>query len=261
MTNFTTLLFDIRDRVALITLNRPKAANGVNLKLASELSDAAAHCEKNADIRAVIITGSGRFFSAGGDIKEMASHGDNVGPGIKALADQLHIAMSTFARMKAPVIIAVNGMAAGAGFSLAISGDLVIASDSSAFMMAYSKAGLSPDGGSTYNLPRLIGLRRTKALMLTNRQLTAQEALEWGLINEVVSSETLLERALELASSLATGPLGANGAIKRLLLETYINDYEAQMDLESHEISNCAASKDGREGVSAFMEKRPPDFE
>ena len=97
--------------------------------------------------------------------------------------------------------------------------------------------------------------------MLTNRQLTAQEALEWGLVNEVVSSETLMERALELASSLATGPLGANGAIKRLLLETYTNDYEAQMDMESNEISNCAASKDGREGVSAFMEKRPPDFE
>jgi len=261
MSEFVSILFDVRDRLAIITLNRPKAANGVNLSLATELAQTATRCEENADIRAVIITGSGRFFSAGGDIKEMASYDDNVGAGIKALADQLHIAMSSFARMKAPVIVAVNGMAAGAGFSLAISGDLVLASDSSAFVMAYSKAGLCADGGSTYNLPRLIGLRRTKELMLTNRQLSATEALEWGLVNALVEPENLMDRAMELANSLADGSIGAHGAIKNLLLTAFDNDYETQMELEGVAISECAASKDGREGVSAFLDKRAPEFE
>jgi len=158
------------------------------------------------------------------------------------------------------VIVAVNGMAAGAGFSLAISGDIVLASNKAAFVMAYTKAGLSPDGSSSYYLPRLIGLRRAQELMFTNRQLSATEAYEWGLINEVVDTDMLLKKAINIASELANGSVAANAAVKKLLLSSFENSLETQMEIEGREISERAKSDDGREGISAFIEKRKPDF-
>ena len=261
MASYETIEFETKGRVALITLNRPDAANGLNAKLARELADIAGLCKSNSDIRAVVLTATGRFFCAGGDIKEMASHGDSVGPEIKNLADDLHEAISAFARMDAPLIIAVNGMAAGAGFSLAVSGDLVIASESAGFMMAYTNAGLSPDGSSSYYLPRLIGLRRTQELMLTNRKLSADEARDWGLINEVVPANKLLDRAMKLAEGLAAGALKSHAAVKKLLLLSQHNSLEDQMEFEGQTIRDCAVSPDGREGIAAFTEKRKPEFE
>lgn len=258
---FETLTLDIKDRIAVITLNRPEGANGINYQLACDLAAAAKQCDIDQSIKAVVLTGAGRFFSAGGDVKEMAAAGDKAGQAVKALADNLHMATATFARMDAPVIVAVNGMAAGAGFSLAIAGDLVVASEKAAFVMAYTKAGLSPDGSSSYYLPRLIGLRKTQELMLTNRQLSAQEALDWGLINEVVEADALMDRAMDIAGGLAKGSLGSNAAIKKLLLVSFQNGPETQMELEGREISTRAASKDGREGITAFVEKRKPKFE
>ena len=260
MTDYQTLKFDVDDRVALITLNRPDAANGLNLTMASELASVAKSCDFDKNIRAVILTGEGKFFSAGGDIKTMASFGDDVGRNIKVLADDLHAALSTFARMSAPVIIAVNGMAAGAGFSLAIGGDIVLADPKAKFVMAYTRAGLSPDGGSTYVLPRLIGLRRTQELMLLNRQLSAAEAYDWGLVNQVTEPDALLDTAKKIAADFVSGPPDANAAVKRLLLETFNNDFETQMELEGRTIAQCAGSDDGREGIAAFIEKRRPDF-
>jgi len=261
MSNFETIEFATQNRVAIITLNRPDAANGLNAKMASELVAIAGQCKSDPNIRAVILTANGRFFCAGGDVKEMASHGDNVGPEVKSLADNLHIAISTFSRMDAPLIIAVNGMAAGAGFSLAMSGDLVISSQAAGFMMAYTNAGLSPDGSSTYFLPRLIGLRRTQELMLTNRKLSADEAQDWGLINQVIEADKLQDEAMRIAQRLAEGALKSHSAVKKLLLMSYENSLEDQMDLESQTISDCAVSPDGREGISAFTEKRKPDFQ
>lgn len=261
MTDYQTLEFDVKDRVAEITLSRPKAANGMNLKMAADLADAAKRCDAAPEIRAVIVTGSGAFFSAGGDIKAMASFGDDVSRQIKILADDLHMAISTFARMEAPVVTAVNGMAAGAGFSLAIGGDIVLADPAAKFVMAYTRAGLSPDGGSSYMLPRLIGLRRTQELMLLNRQLSADEAYDWGLVTQIVETGALMEQARKIASDLASGPVGANAAVKRLLLETFTNGLETQMEIEGRGISRCAGSRDGREGIAAFIEKRRPQFE
>lgn len=260
MKSLKSVKFEIRNHVAVISLSRPNEANGVNFCLANELALVAKECDNNSTIRAVILTGTGRFFCAGGDIKEMASDGDKRGMKIKDLADHLHIAISTFARMKAPVIIAVNGMAAGAGFSLAMCGDIVLASEKAAFLMAYTKAGLSPDGGASYYLPRLIGLRRTQELMLTNRQLSAAEAHDWGLINEVVKADKLLDRAISIANGLASGSVGANAAVKKLLLCSFGNTLETQMEIEGREISERANSEDGKEGISAFVEKRNPDF-
>ncbi len=260
MANFETIRFETEDRVAIITLNRPKSANGLNAKMASELAQVAKLCKEEPDIRAIVLTALGRFFCAGGDIKEMASHGDMVGAEIKSLADDLHKTISIFSRMDAPVIMAVNGMAAGAGFSLAVSSDLVIASQAASFMMAYTNAGLSPDGSSTYFLPRLIGLRRTQELMLTNRKLSADEAHDWGLINKVVPADEVFDTAMNLAKKLASGSIKSHGAIKKLLLLSYQLSLEDQMELEGQTISDCAVSPDGREGILAFTEKRKAEF-
>ncbi|MEP6343790.1 MAG: enoyl-CoA hydratase-related protein [Maricaulaceae bacterium] len=256
-----TLEFKIVDRVAVISLNRPEAANGINKLLASELTYVAKQCDNDSAVKAILLTGKGRFFSAGGDIKEMASYGADLGAKIKDLADDLHTAISTFSRMRAPVVVAVNGMAAGAGFSLSITGDIVLASDKASFMMAYTKSGLSPDGSASYFLPRLVGLRRAQDLMLTNKKLSAQQALEWGLITEVVEDDKLMERAMEVAKTLADGSVNANSAVKKLLLQSFNNSLETQMEIEGRAISKCARSNDGREGIAAFIAKRKPIFE
>jgi 2-(1,2-epoxy-1,2-dihydrophenyl)acetyl-CoA isomerase len=179
---------------------------------------------------------------------------------VKGLADGLHRAMSLFARMDALLVIGVNGVAAGAGFSLAVSGDLVVAAESAKFTMAYTRAGLSPDGGASYYLPRLIGLRRTQELMLTNRTLTAAEALEWGLVNQVVPDADVPAAIAEIAGTFAAGPKISNAHVKKLLLVTYNHRVEEQMATESSFISACADSPDGQEGMAAFLGKRAPNY-
>jgi 2-(1,2-epoxy-1,2-dihydrophenyl)acetyl-CoA isomerase len=246
--------------IEVITLNRPDAANGLNPLMARELADAAAGCDHDPSVKVVVLTATGRFFSAGGDVKAMAGFGDRTAAGIKSLADDLHRAVSTFARMAAPLVVAVNGVAAGAGFSLALLGDLVLAGDTAAFTMAYTSVGLSPDGSSSYFLPRLIGLRRAQELMLTNRKLSAAEALDWGLVTRVVPDADLMAETLALATTLARGSSDSNAAIKRLLLETFTNPLETQMELEGRTIAGCAGSANGREGIAAFVEKRRPDY-
>lgn len=261
MTQYETLIVERIGRVERITLNRPDAAHGLNLTMARELATAARRCDRDADVRAVLITATGRFFCAGGDLKEMEAHADDPGLFIKELADTLHRATSSFGRMDAPVIVAVNGVAAGAGFSLAIGGELVLAAESSKFTSAYTKAGLSPDGSSSYMLPRLVGLRRAQELMLTNRVLSSGEALEWGLVTQVVPDDQLADVALEAATAIAAGSKGAQAAVKQMLLATYANGLEAQIELEGRLIAACAASSDGAEGRAAFIAKRAPKFD
>jgi 2-(1,2-epoxy-1,2-dihydrophenyl)acetyl-CoA isomerase len=261
MCSYETLIYTKSEKVATITLNRPNDANSLNRTMSEELADAAQNIDSDLSIKSVILSGSGKFFCSGGDVKAMSELGNGATKEIKRIADNLHTAISTFARMKSPVIVAVNGIAAGAGFSLAIMGDLVIASESSNFTMAYTKVGLSPDGSSSFYLPRLVGVRKAQELMFTNKNLTAQEALEWGLINRTVPDNQLLAEAKSLAKIFSTGSSGSNSAIKKLLLQTFSNGLETQMGLESHLISECAGSKDGIEGVKAFIEKREPNFE
>lgn len=258
MTDFETLTLSRSGSIASIVLNRPDAANGMNDTLTRELAVAAAACDTD-ETKVVTITGAGRFFSAGGDLKSMAA-APEPGAFVKGIADDLHRALSTFARMDAVVITSVNGTAAGAGFSLAVTGDLVLAAASAKFTMAYTKAGLSPDGSSSYYLPRLIGLRRTQELMLTNRTLSAAEALDWGLLTEVVPDEELAARTQAVASQMAATSRTSNGAVKRLLLGTYRTGLEEQMELESQCIRDSARSADGQEGIAAFVAKRPPTF-
>lgn len=258
MTDYQTLAFEKTGAIARITLNRPDAANGMNGTMTRELADVAARCD-NAATKVVVITGAGRFFCAGGDLKDF-SVAESRGSHVKGVADDLHRAVSSFARMDAVVITAVNGTAAGAGFSLAVTGDLVLAADSASFTMAYTRVGLSPDGSASYFLPRLIGITKTKELMLTNRTLTAQEAAEWGLVTEVVPVDGLAARADELATQMAATSAGSNGGVKALLLDTFGNGLEQQMELESRLIARRADSADGREGVDAFLAKRKAEF-
>lgn len=260
MSEYQTINFSTAEGLATITLNRPDDANGLNPVMASELRRAAKACEEDQSIKVVVLTGSGRFFCAGGDVKAMADAGQGAGLIIKNMADELHGAVSTLARMKAPLITAINGTAAGAGFSMAIAGDLAIAAESAVFTMAYSQIGLSPDGSSTYFLPRLVGMRKAQELMFTNRKLTAQEAVDWDLITKVVADDTLEAEVEKLAARFLSGSPESNAAIKRMLLQTFNNGLETQMEIEGRQIADCARSENGQEGIASFVEKRKPKF-
>lgn len=258
MTDFETLKFAQSGAVTSIVLDRPEAANGINDTLTRELAEAAALSD-TVTTKVVTLTSTGKFFCAGGDLKALSA-APSPGAYVKGMADDLHRAMSTFARMDAVLITAVNGVAAGAGFPLGVSGDLVLAAESSSFTMAYTKAGLSPDGGSSYILPRLIGLRRTQELMITNRVLSAAEAHAWSLVTTVVPDAELPAKLEELAARIAAGARNSNAVVKKLLLTTYASVFEEQLEREAEWIRDNADSADGKEGVAAFLGKRKAEF-
>lgn len=259
--SYETISLEVADAVATLTLDRPSAANTINPRMARELYEAAIICDDDPAIRAVVITGSGSMFCAGGDLQAFRDIGDGLKSGLKDMTGYLHGAISRLARMDAPLVAAVNGMAAGAGFSLAVAADLAIAKESAAFVMAYTNAGLAPDGSSTFFLPRRIGDRRARELMLTNRRLTAREAVDWGVINQAVADDAFDGVVAGLARTLASGPTQAYGAVKALLNETFEHGLESQMELEARAIASMADTADGREGIAAFLDKRKPQFE
>jgi 2-(1,2-epoxy-1,2-dihydrophenyl)acetyl-CoA isomerase len=257
---YSTILFEVNNHVARITMNRPEAANALNAEMAKDMMHAALHCSEDPAIRAVILTGAGRLFSGGGDLKSFAAQGDNMPYHLKEVTTYLHAAVSRFTRMDAPIIAAVNGTAGGAGMSLCCFCDLVLAAESAKFTMAYTRVGLTPDGSSTYFLPRIVGLKRALELTLTNRLLTAQEALEWGIVTKVVPDANLQAEADALAAQLATAATGALGSAKRLLHSGWSETLETQMELETQSIAARAQTADGREGIAAFIEKRAAKF-
>jgi 2-(1,2-epoxy-1,2-dihydrophenyl)acetyl-CoA isomerase len=249
---------ETRGPVALIRLNRPESANTINLQTAMDLLAAAMTCSRNNNVRAVVLTGAGRNFCFGGDLHAIASEGVDGGY-LRELTGYLHSAISHFVRMDPPVIAAVNGTAAGAGVGLTAMADLAICGTSSKFNLSYTGVGLTPDAGTSLLLPRVIGARRTMELLLLNRPLLASQALEWGLVNEVVEDDSLLNRAMELAGQLADGATGAFGQTKRLVAHS-LGTLESHMTLESETIASQASTVDGVEGIRAFLEKRKPDF-
>jgi len=257
---YETILYEVTDGVARITLNRPEAGHAVNLALAHELLEASIHASEDPDVRAVILDASGTVFGFGGDLKYFDSQSARIGACLKETTAYLHAAISRLHRLNSPVVVAVQGMAAGAGFSLSLIGDIVLAAKSAQFKMAYTAAGLSPDGGSSYFLPRVVGMRRAMELMLTNRTLSAEEALDWGIVTRVVEDDDLADEATKLARKLASGPTRAYGGVKRLLASSFQQSVEAQMEDETRTIAELAQSEDGREGLDAFLNKRKPDF-
>ena len=254
-----TVQVETRGAVTLVTLNRPDSGNALNLQMAMDLLAAAMTCARNSAVRAVVLSGAGRHFCFGGDLRAMASRDSAADDYIRELTTYLHAAISRFVRMDAPVIAAVNGTAAGAGVGLVAMADLAVCARSARFNLAYTKAGLTPDAGTTFLLPRTLGVKRTMELLLLNRSLAAAEAQGWGLVNEVVADEQLLPRALEIAETLAQGANGAFGATKRLIAHS-LGACESQMVLESETIAAHAVGAEGAEGIRAFLEKRPPQF-
>jgi 2-(1,2-epoxy-1,2-dihydrophenyl)acetyl-CoA isomerase len=247
--------------LARLTLNRPEAANAIDQATAEALDDAASVLVDAEGVRAVLLTGAGPRFCAGGDVRAFADAGDELDRALEALLHRLHLAVTKLALLEAPVVAAVQGSAAGAGLSLLAGADLVLASSSAKLVMAYTGIGLVPDGGSTWYLPRIVGMQRALDLALTNRVLSADEACAWGLVSRVVADDALTEEAESLARSLAQGPTGALGAAKRLLRLSLTRDLESQLAHEAEFMVVAGESDDGREGVAAFVEKRPPRFQ
>ena len=242
--DFDTITLKIENGIGHITLRRPDNANALNATMAHELLNATIACDVDSSVRVVLLDAEGKMFCAGGDLGGFAAAGDDLAGVIKRMVVDLHGAISRLARMQAPVIASVQGAAAGAGFSLAMACDLVIAARTAKLTMAYTRAGLVPDGSSTFFLPRLIGRRRTLELMLLNPSLTAEAAHEWGLVTR----------------HIAQGPTGAYAAAKRLVLASSNETLESQMELEAAAIAAAATGPDGREGVRAFLDKRAPTF-
>jgi 2-(1,2-epoxy-1,2-dihydrophenyl)acetyl-CoA isomerase len=256
----STVTYEVSDRVAYVTLNRPEGGNAMNLQLGRDLLDAARRCEADQSVRAVVLTGAGKSFCFGGDLRGMLEEsGDNLGGYLRELTADLHDAILRFTHMDAPVIAAVNGTAAGAGIGLVAMADLTVAAEGARFSLAYTGVGLTPDGSTSWFLPRAIGYKRAMELVLTNRVLSATEALNWGLVNQVVPNGEALNVATELALKLARGPRHAFGKAKRLMGSSM--ELARQLDDESRTIAAQGPSSEGREGIQAFLEKRPPRYE
>ena len=258
---YSFLTFDVEDGVGLIRLNRPTDGNAIILEMARELLDVATFCDEDSAVRAVILTGNGKMFCAGGDLKVFAAQGEKVSLYLKETTQALHAAISRFNWMDAPVLGAINGTAAGGGFSLALTTDIAIAAESAKFTMAYTKIGLVPDGSSSYFLARLVGLRRAKEMALLNPVLSARQAMEWGLVNQVVADDQVLTSALKTAQQWAKGPTRSFGETKRLILSGATESLESQMEKESRAMAAMAGSADGHEGLAAFIAKRSPRFQ
>ena len=253
---YTQLLFEVRDSVASITLNRPEILNALNLELARDLMNVAMECSGNRDVRAVVLSGAGSAFCAGGDLKSFAAQGERLPAYVTEVATYLHAAVSYLTRMQAPVIAAVQGSAAGAGMSLACACDLICAGP-----YPYTRIGFTPDGSLTYFLSRAVGMKRALELTLLNRTLSAEEAYHWGIVTSIAPDDSMLAQAEALAKRLAMGPTLAFGTTKRLLHQGWNESLETQMTDETQAISAMAASSDGQEGIAAFLGKRPAHFE
>jgi len=257
---YETIRFSVEDGVAQIVLARPKQANTVTIAFSEEFNDAVEKCKSDANVRAVLLSSEGPIFSAGGDLAGFAAYGEELPKKMQEMLASFHASLKTLSEMDAPLIVAVSGVAAGAGFSMVLSASMVLASAQARFTVAYTGAGLTPDGSSTFFLPKIVGLRRAEELMLTNRQLSAEEALDWGIVNQLTDETELLEKALKTAKRIAKGPTKAFGNVRRLLVSGFNAELAVQLDREGESIVDMTQTDDGKEGIAAFLEKRQPVF-
>lgn len=254
----SSVLYEVNDSVATVTLNRPDSLNSLTVEMKEELLDTLRRAGEEA--RAVVLTGAGRAFCVGQDLRE---HADNLAQG-KGLDDTVrrHYNQIVLAirEMPAPVIAAVNGVAAGAGAAFAFACDLRVAADQASFSMAFTQIGLTADSGSSWTLPRLVGLGRATELLLLAEPVSAEYALQIGLVNRVVPSDTLVDNATELATRLASGPTTAYGAVKGALAYSSVLKFDEALELEARLQEECAETQDHLAATRAFLDKEQPTF-
>lgn len=255
----STIQVKIENKIAFITLNRPEVFNSFNREMALALQGVLDDCDKNEEVRAIVLTGNGKAFCAGQDLKEVTS--PELNPGFKKILEEHYNPIITRIRkIKKPVIGAINGVAAGAGANIALACDIVIAHEKVSFIQAFSLIGLVPDSGGTYFLPRIIGFQKALALAMLGDKIGAEEAEKLGMIYKCVPSEEFEEIINKLAIKLANMPTKALGMIKELFNKSMTNTLEEQLDMESKYQIEAAQSEDYAEGVTAFIEKRKPNF-
>lgn len=246
--------------IALVTLNRPKFYNAFDLDMIQDMAARLIALAMDQDVMGVVITGEGKVFCAGGDLKWVTGFGRSYGEAFHELAARYHQAILEIRRMPKPVVAAINGLAAGGGFSLALACDFRIMEAPAVLRQAYTSNGLSIDGGGTFTLPRIIGLARALEVAAFDRPIDAETALSWGLVTEVAEDGEAVKRAMELVQEMRTGSLSSFAASKKLMSDSFDTSFEAQLEKEREALSRCADLPNGHEGVSAFLEKRNPVF-
>ena len=249
----------VADGIATITLTRASAGNAMNMAFMDELYDAASAVADDKAVRTILLESEGRNFCVGGDLKELGQE-DHDGRHMRMLAGRLHEGLKLLVAQRAPIVVAVQGAAAGAGLSLVALADIAIAARSASFVMAYAGIGLTADGGATWLLPRVIGLKRTQEMAFTSRRLSAEEAEKYGLVTRVVEGAALAEQARATAAKIAAGPTAAFGAVRRLLSAQSGAALVDHLDAELDAITIARASDEANEGIAAFLERRAPLF-
>ena len=247
-------------KILEITLNRPDAYNALNLEMMHMLADALSLGARDDAIQGVLITGKGKAFCSGGDLKWISQQTAEAGSVLYKLAPQFHLSILEIRRMEKPVVAAINGIAAGGGFSLALACDFRVMAQSSSLRQAYTSSGLSIDGGGSFALPRLVGLARAMEIMAFDDPISSGQALEWGLVTLVVPDSALLPDATAMLTRLSKTSLPSFAWSKKLMTNSFNTTLESQLELERKGISDCAAHPDGQEGLKAFVEKRKPSF-
>jgi 2-(1,2-epoxy-1,2-dihydrophenyl)acetyl-CoA isomerase len=256
-----TILLDFDAGVATLRLNRPDKGNAIDADMAADLAEAATQIAEKSDVRAVLIAGNGPNFTVGGDLDLFAGTTREELPNrLRRMIDSYHLAIERLTSIDAPVVAAVRGGAGGGGLGLLYAADIVVAANDARFALGYGALGLTADGGNTWFLPRMVGLRQAQQLFLLNRRLTAEEALEFGLVSRLAPSDAVEGEATALAATLAAGPTRAFGAVRRMLRQSFETSLLDQLDAEKESIVATSRSEDAREGIAAFVAKRRPQF-
>jgi len=256
-----TVHVELDRQVATVLLNRPETFNAFDLDMIELFASRISALAVDDSVRGIVISGEGKGFCAGGDLRWAHGFPNGPSPAFHTLAARFHQAVLEIRRMSKPVIAAVNGIAAGGGFSLALACDLRVMDKSAILRQAYTSNGLCIDGGGTFMLPRLVGLARALEIVAFDKPISSEQALAWGLTTKVVEDGRSVEEAVKMAHELARGSLNSFGWTKQLLTDSFNMAFEAQIERERAGLCSCAAHPDGTEGLQAFVEKRKPVFD
>lgn len=252
--------FELRENVAHVTFVQPHRGNPFDATFCAQLCEVAIECDENSSVRAVLIRGEGKYFSVGADLKWLGSDRDQLPRRLKAATADLHMGIARLARCDAPIVLAAHGLVTGGAVALAALADFTLAVPAAKFYAAYNGIGFVSDGGGSYFLPRRVGLRKAAEFVMLNQTWSAQEAAQYGLVSRIVAEQELEPEALTLARTLASGPTRTFGEMRRLLLSTYDQPLETQLEFEARAIARCAKTQDSWDAIQAVMSKQKPRF-